>query len=92
MATVPSATAQAFYTCLTYFFRVLLCYTDVSLTPSTGTEEVPGREHEPSDDRNDPNPTVRQSDGTGQYGRTRRRDLPDGDSVTLRLARRFGLR
>lgn len=64
----------------------------MSSKPSSGSIDGPNRAQAPSDNRDSPALTVCQSNSTGQQTQPRRSELPDGDSITLRLARRIGLR
>lgn len=57
------------------------------------TTDGPERAQEPVDGRDEPTLTATDTATTDHHlGRSRRSDLPAGDSVTLRLARRLGLR
>lgn len=61
--------------------------------PSTGPADGPERAQAPSGNNDEPTLTVSQPETVvHNTGRSRRRELPDGDSLTLRLARCLGLR
>jgi len=64
----------------------------VSLQPSTGTTEVSNGPDEATDDRDEPSLAISHPEATSQQGYSRQSELPSGDSVALRLARRVGLR
>ena len=64
----------------------------MSLQLSAGTSERLERLNEPSENRDAPSLAVSYPETTGQRGQSRRTELPTGDSVVLRVARRFGLR
>jgi hypothetical protein len=59
---------------------------------STGTAEVSDDSNAPTDNRDESSLSTSHPETAEERGRSRRRTLPAGDSVTLRIARRFGLR